>query len=51
MNAKTLAISLAAGIAAATGRADDAVLQSGEMYPLADGGVLHVFRQDGTLQV
>lgn len=51
MNAKMLAISLATGVAAATGRADDAVLQSGEMYPLADGGVLHVFRQDGTLKV
>lgn len=31
--------------------ADDAVLKSDEMYSLDGGGVLHVFRKDGTLKV
>jgi hypothetical protein len=40
----------AAGLAFSA-RAESAVLQSDEMYPLEGGGVLHVFRKDGTLKV
>ncbi len=51
MKAKMLVISLAAGSLLAAKGAEDATLMSDEMYSLEGGGVLHVFRQDGTLKV
>ena len=50
-NIFTSPVAVVCGLLAGVAMADDAVLKSDEMYPLDGGGVLHVFRKDGTLKV